>query len=45
MNAFTRHLGPALRLTVVLTVLLGLLYPLAVSGLAQLPSPPGERAA
>jgi potassium-transporting ATPase KdpC subunit len=35
MNALTRHLVPALLLTVVLTVLLGLLYPLTVTGLAQ----------
>lgn len=36
MNALARHLVPALLLTVVLTLLLGLLYPLAVTGLAQL---------
>jgi K+-transporting ATPase ATPase C chain len=36
MKDFARHLAPAFLLTLVLTVLLGLLYPLAVTGLAQL---------
>jgi K+-transporting ATPase ATPase C chain len=36
MNAIKNQIVPALLLTLVLTVLLGLVYPLAVTGLAQL---------
>ena len=36
MSKFTRHLAPALLLTAVLTLLLGVIYPLAVTGLARL---------
>jgi K+-transporting ATPase ATPase C chain len=36
MTKFTRHLAPALLLTAVLTLLLGVIYPLAVTGLARL---------
>jgi len=35
MTRFTRQLGPAVRLLLVLTVLTGVLYPLAVTGIAQ----------
>jgi len=34
-----RHMGVALRMTVVTVVLLGLIYPLAMTGIAQLAFP------